>query len=175
MRSIEPIPLKFLRSMLFYIGLIIFSQASGAEAENPLANDYLSNLRAYGAGVAFALEGQGKRGSTSKIPNRFEPNSFDTVFTETYQGIEISWLQPGPKPQSKFLQTLSITNSKHPIAKRFGISRDTGDDIVNMYGEPSSRADNEIVYYAPDYVNDVKITFLLDNGKLIKIMWRWSE
>jgi hypothetical protein len=166
------------RSLLVAFSLLLSVHAQAIEAEEIAAavqKEQLIHLGTLGKGIALGLEGSGKLVSRNKQPNRHDNNSTDEISTYSSLGVRTSWLRPGPIPEKILLYSLEVQGLRHPISNRLAIGSATTKEIVSRYGEPATRSNSAIVYFAPEYVQDTRITFRFSQGVLKAIRWDFLD
>jgi hypothetical protein len=157
------------RSLLAAFSLLLSVHAQAIEAESiesAVQKEQLTNLGTLGKGIALGLEGSGKLVSRHKQANRHDNNSTDEISTYSFLGVHTSWLRPGPIPEKILLYSLEVQGSKHPVANRLGVGSATPKEIASRYGTPATHSNSAMVYFAPDYVQDTRITFRFSQGAL---------
>lgn len=168
----------FARS-LFVTFLLLLSVPAWAieaeEAEAAVQKEQLSDLGTLGKGIALGLEGGGKLVSRRKQPNRHDKSSRDEVSTYSFLGVRTEWLRPGPIPEKLLLYSLDVQGRRHPVSGRLTVGSATTKEIASRYGEPSTRTGSTMVYFAPDYVQDTRITFRFRDGVLAAIRWDFLD
>lgn len=165
---------------LLLVAFVLFLSAparaiEAQEAEAALQKEQLSDLGTLGKGIALGLEGSGKLVSRHKQPNRLYQTSRDEVSTYSFLGVRTAWLHPGPIPEKVLLYSLEVQGQKHPVSGRLAVGSATTKEIASRYGEPATRTDSTMVYFAPDYVQDTRITFRFSGGVLETIRWNFLD
>ncbi|MDK9724028.1 MAG: hypothetical protein OEL88_04000 [Sterolibacteriaceae bacterium MAG5] len=166
------------RSLLVAFLLLLSAPTRAIEAEEAevtVQKEQLSGLGTLGKGIALGLEGSGKLISQHKQPNRHDKNSRDMVSTYSFLGVRTQWLRPGQIPEKVLLYSLEVKGRRHPVSGRLAVGSATTKEIASRYGEPSTRTSSTMVYFAPDYVQDTRITFHFSDGVLGAIRWDFQD
>jgi hypothetical protein len=144
--------------------------------KDPAAVIYQENLSfvsAYGEGMAAVLRRHGELNLTAKEPNRFYPEKHNEIYTLRLPGVEVTWLRPSPFPDVYIRRSMSISGTQYELPfARMGES--TKQNIISAFGHDAQGTENTLVFWAPTHHGSNKITFVLREGKLERMEWRWA-
>ena len=143
---------------------------SPATTEDPAADlrkEALSELGPYFRGIIHGMKGTGVIGSVVETKSQYAAAAgLDKTWTETRDGIIVTWYQPGANAGAVYPAQLKIVGRSlgMPFHTEFG--RTTSSDIETAIGPPISAGKDAIEYHLPGHGGDDTLRFRFEKGVL---------
>jgi len=107
-----------------------------------------------------------------RVPNPRRPHQLDVVWTTTCPGFEVVAFQPAGGRERPMQLTINATYPGLAADLAIGVSAAA---VRARLGPPWSTQGDDLVYALdPDRPNDDTLTFRIEGGRVVELIWSWD-